>query len=183
MASEHTRMGRHVSARVQEDFGDVMFEASVPRTTRLSEMALRGKPAVIYDRRSPGSRAYFNLADEMVCRYRLAEENMGLEQGSSIPSRFDPFDPEADEDTGQASGFLTAPAGGVGGLDKFLADLGGSPADETSAPAFEEPATPEIVSLDDLLAEEESQGPRDARDEDWEGGFWSHDSDGGERLN
>ena len=55
-------LGRHVAARVAEDFGDHLLESSIPRTTRLSEMALRGKPAVIYDRRSVGSRAYFDLA-------------------------------------------------------------------------------------------------------------------------
>ena len=69
MASGRTRMGRHVAAQVSEDFGDFLMESGIPRTTRLSEMALKGKPAVIYDRRSAGSRAYFDLADELVKRY------------------------------------------------------------------------------------------------------------------
>ncbi|MEN8007323.1 MAG: ParA family protein [Candidatus Krumholzibacteriota bacterium] len=183
MASQHTRMGRHVSARVQEDFGDVLFQAAVPRTTRLSEMALRGKPAVIYDRRSAGSRAYFDLADEMVSRYRLAEESMGLVPGSSIPHRFDPFGPEADGDGGEAMEVLSSPPAPTGGMDKLLADLGGIPTEESSGPAFEEPTTPEIVSLDDLLAEEENQGNRESSDEDWSDGFWNNETDGGERLN
>ncbi len=183
MASRHTRMGRHVSARVQEDFGDVLFQATVPRTTRLSEMALRGKPAVIYDRRSAGSRAYFDLADEMVSRYRLAEENMGLEPGSSIPEKVDPFGPETDDENREAMGFPSTTSSATGGLDKLLADLGGPPADGPSAPAFEDPVTPEMVSLDELLAEEENQGHRESGDDDWENGYWNNESDGGKRLN
>lgn len=62
MLNERTKMGRHVAAKVAEEFGPILLDTTVPRTTRLSEMALRGKPSVIYDRRSSGSRAYFNLA-------------------------------------------------------------------------------------------------------------------------
>ena len=78
MLNERTRMGRHVAAKVAEEFGPVLLETSVPRTTRLSEMALRGKPSVIYDRRSPGSRAYFNLADEIVTLAKMAQRYGGL---------------------------------------------------------------------------------------------------------
>ena len=183
MASERTRMGRHVSARVREDFGDVLYQTTVPRTTRLSEMALRGKPTVIYDRRSAGSRAYFDLADEMVSRYRLAEESMGLAQGSSIPDQMDPFGPEAGEDTGEVSEFLSSTPSATGGLDKFLTDLGGSRTEGPEGPPFEDPMTPEIVSLDELLAEEENQGHKESSDDEWGNSFWNHETDGGERLN
>ena len=77
MANPHTRMGRHVAEKVGEDFADALFEADIPRTVRLSEMAVKGKPAVIYDRRSPGSRAYFNLADELVQRYCQGRPTVG----------------------------------------------------------------------------------------------------------
>ena len=106
MASSQTRMGRHVAARVEKDFGNAMFDSAVPRTTRLSEMALRGKPAVIYDRRSPGSRAYFDLADELIERFSLAKVSMGMGQDSSIPDRFDPLDP-ADDSADGTSGELS----------------------------------------------------------------------------
>lgn len=179
MASTHTRMGRHVAARVAEDFGEVVFESSVPRTTRLSEMALRGKPAVIYDRRSPGSRAYFDLADELVQRYTLAEESMGLQPESSLPERVDPLGPEGD---GEEAGpiFNAAPADG---LDRFLKELGGAIDGPSSGSSFDEPGGPEIVSLDDLLAEEESPDSPERNDEEWDARFWNRDSDGGERFN
>jgi len=74
MSNTQTRMGRHVAAKVDEEFGQWMFEAGIPRNTRLSEMALKAKPAVIYDRRSKGSRAYFDLADELVNRFLTNSE-------------------------------------------------------------------------------------------------------------
>jgi len=179
MASHRTRMGRHVADRIAADFGEAVFDAVVPRTTRLSEMALRGKPAVIYDRRSPGSRAYFNLADELVHRYNLVEESMGLQVGNSIPERVDPLGADAEENTGGRI-FSAAPPDG---LERFLKDLGGERGGSSSGNSFDEPGGPEIVSLDDLLAEEESPRGRDHDEDDWDAGFWGRDSDGGERFN
>jgi chromosome partitioning protein len=171
MLSEKTRMGRHVAARVAEEFGPVMFETAVPRTTRLSEMALRGKPSVIYDRRSPGSRAYFNLADEILRRYREREgltdddddEHEGphvhknAANGSRAHQRPGAVDP------GSRDGIFSL----VGGLDRLLGDLRANGQLELpSAPQAEELANPDMVSLDDLLAEEEA-GYRDSWSESW----------------
>ncbi len=160
MASERTRMGRHVAARVSEEFGDLVFSAGVPRTTRLSEMALRGKPAVIYDRRSPGSRAYFDLADELVNRYSSGT-------GSS-PSLID--DMIASMSRSLAGEPLAAPAARPETVY------------QEPQPQVPEAQSPEMVSLDDLLAEEENRGGGRS-DEDWEEGYWSGDFTGRDRLN
>lgn len=141
MANSRTRMGRHVAARVAEDFGDWLFGVNIPRTTRLSEMALRGKPAVIYDRRSPGSRAYFDLADELVKRFA----NESASQDSLI--------------------------------DAMITSLGQSltrEQDSVEQESVVEPDTPEIVSLEDLLAEEESRNDT-PHDDSWDEGYWSGD--------
>jgi hypothetical protein len=53
----------------------------------------------------------------------------------------------------------------------------------SSIPSFEEPTAPEIVSLDELLAEEEDRGDHKKTDEDWDEGFWNHESEDGERIN
>ncbi len=153
MANERTRMGRHVAARLAEDFGEELFDTGIPRTTRLSEMALRGKPAVIYDRRSPGSRAYFDLADELVYRFHLESEAA-----------------EAAEADAAREQQVKLPASGGGGLDRFLAELGGSREVSSQIPAFEEPSSPEMVSLDDLLAEEEGKS---GESEEWGDDPWS----------
>lgn len=181
MASAHTRMGRHVAAKVAEDFGDLVFDQSIPRTTRLSEMAVLGKPAVIYDRRSPGSRAYFDLADELVRRYCLARESMGLSEDSTIPDRTDPL---AKIEPDQEDAEIPTPFGdklGGGNMDHFLADLI-SRAGSESSPA-QPSGDPEIVSLDDLLAEEEDNGRDRKNGEEWDQGFWNMDSEDNDRLN
>ena len=65
------------------------------------------------------------------------------------------------------------------GLDGFLSALGDAGAVAKSIPAFEEPQAPEMVSLDDLLAEEEEGQDREASD-DWDEGVWPQGTD---RLN
>jgi chromosome partitioning protein len=153
MASERTRMGRHVAARISEDFGDLVFEASVPRTTRLAEMALRGKPAVIYDRRSAGSRAYFDLADELVDRYSSADE---------------PDDSLIDAM--------------IASMSRSLETNDRSTRSARAPSSFDESLSPEMVSLEDLLAEEEHRGGGNS-DDDWEEGYWSGDYRGQGRVN
>ncbi len=162
MLSENTRTGRHVAAKVAEEFGPVLLDNAVPRTTRLSEMAMRGKPSVIYDRRSSGSRAYFNLADEIMQRYR---EREGLLDDEDTP---DPVrvprtamvaaPPSARREVEALSG-ASRGYSLVGGLDRLLGDLRAHGCLELpSAPQADELSSPDMVSLDELLAEEESTG-------------------------
>jgi chromosome partitioning protein len=153
MASERTRMGRHVAAQVSEEFGDLVLAASVPRTTRLAEMALRGKPSVIYDRRSAGSRAYFDLADELIDRYSCADAPDDSLIDAMIESMSRSLD--TDERSARSAGPATA-------VDDFT--------------------SPEMVSLEELLAEEEHRSGGSG-DDDWEDGNWSGDYRGHGRVN
>ena len=178
MSNTQTRMGRHVAARVDEEFGQWMFESGIPRNTRLSEMALKAKPAVIYDRRSKGSRAYFDLADELVSRFLKGVEEAG-------PQGITPIEDLLNTHTETTSKPETkAENTGLGGLDRFLSALGGAQPVSTKIPAYEEPAAPEMVSLDDLLAEEENQAHSSSRKwDDWEQGFDADDPDSDHLLN
>ncbi|MFO7655371.1 MAG: ParA family protein [Candidatus Krumholzibacteriia bacterium] len=172
MATERTRMGRHVSARLHSDHAATLLSTAVPRTTRLAEMALRGKPAVIYDRRSPGSRAYFDLADELVSRH-CARTGVELPQPGYAESEGEPVEDWIGPATAEAAAgemprriapqgarppdaAISGHGGGTGSwhgsFDRFLADLRGPDDGEDAAL---EAQGPEIVSLDDLLAEEE----------------------------
>ncbi|MCP4571065.1 MAG: ParA family protein [bacterium] len=178
MVNERTRMGRHVAARMDEDYGEVLFNCAVPRTTRLSEMALRGKPAVIYDRRSVGSRAYFDLADELVeryCRNREAEETVTYPLSEADLATVTEREEIAES---------LAPAHGsaLSGVDRFLSELIGQVGAETGdGPApTREVAEPEMVSLDELLAEEESPS---SGDDSWDEGHWNRDAEPGDRVN
>lgn len=186
MAAQGTRVGREVAARIQDDFGDLLFDTAIPRTVRLAEMALKGQPAVIYDRRSAGSRAYFDLADELVARY-CVDRSAG--PGAEV---VDATDGGADD-----AGERPAARFAAGGLERFLAALAGGSADQAGDGGFGEPGLgdrdagdfpleafggPEMVSLDDLLDEEERRNGLDDRSsgDDWGGDDWSFDSD---RLN
>jgi chromosome partitioning protein len=181
MSAQGTRIGREVAARIQEDFGDLLFDTAIPRTVRLAEMALKGQPAVIYDRRSAGSRAYFDLADELVARY-CVDHAAGC-RGEAV-----------DAGGGVQAGPGDRPAArfAAGGLERFLAALAGGPGDAAADRGVGEPGFgdrdagefpldtlggPEMVSLDDLLDEEER---RNGPDDEWGGDDWSFDSD---RLN
>lgn len=180
MAAHGTRIGREVAARIQDDYGDLLFDAAIPRTVRLAEMALKGQPAVIYDRRSAGSRAYFDLADELVARYCVdlsagqrgmavdAEQNPSREASGPGVERFA---------AGGLERFLAALAGPPGPASGKGGDSGLSDGDGGLDLPLEAFGGPEMVSLDDLLDEEER---RTGSDDDWSDDNWSFDSD---RLN
>jgi chromosome partitioning protein len=170
MTNDRTRMSRHVSARVADEFGPVLFNTAVPRSTRLSEMALRGKPAVIYDRRCRGSRAYFDLADELVARFCERE-------GTPMPDLVaeDPQSIADVESPGfrQHSSAMEAAAGAMAysGLDQLLRHLkANGMLQRPSAPTTEDLDDTEMVSLDQLLAEEEEGSQRGDWDDAWESG-------------
>ena len=212
MVNRHTRMGRHASARVADEHGPRLLDTAIPRTVRLSEMALRGKPTVIYDRRSVGSRAYFDLADEIVNRHLQRQDISGPPQETTAPPAFtDAADslvrdvevrigntgsvdsPSADAgdfdpgngDTGPGDDRPTEfdrsdthrqPDLANAGLDRLLAELNAEAlaADSVAASGSETDA-PDMVSLDDLLAEEEN---RAADETDWDNETWERRGDG-----
>jgi chromosome partitioning protein len=170
MLNARTRMGRHVAARVAEEFGPILFETVVPRNTRLSEMALRGKPSVIYDRRSSGSRAYFNLADEIMTRYRLRE---GYADDADFDRAGTPAAPEEPRPAQLRAQRVDAGAAEEpprsGGLDRLIGDLQATGNLELpNAPQPDEIGHIDLVSLDELLQDEE-QGQRDSWENGWPG--------------
>lgn len=160
MTDHRTLMSRHVAARLDEDFGSDLFDTSVPRTTRLSEMALTGKPAVIHDRRSAGSRAYFNLVDEIVERYNnrdIEAEEVAIENLRASRS--------GESDILSAVRAAESPMPNVGGLSKLMQELSGN-SDESSEEDNWSDEEPDMMSLDDLL-EEEEDGAGNQDENEW----------------
>jgi chromosome partitioning protein len=47
-----------------------VYDAVIPRNVRVSEAPSFGKPALIYDLQCAGSRAYLDLAKEVIARER-----------------------------------------------------------------------------------------------------------------
>ncbi len=68
MFDRRNRLTDQVSDDVRECLGDLVFESVIPRNVRLSEAPSHGMPALVYDHNCVGSRAYINLARELITR-------------------------------------------------------------------------------------------------------------------
>jgi chromosome partitioning protein len=68
MADTRTRLSAEVEAEVRRHFGELVFEAVVPRSVRVAEAPSHGLPVTHYDRRSRGADAYWKVAMELVER-------------------------------------------------------------------------------------------------------------------
>lgn len=59
-----------VADDVRAHLGDKVYKTVIPRNVRVSEAPSFGKPAIVYDFKCAGSRAYLKLASEMIRRER-----------------------------------------------------------------------------------------------------------------
>jgi chromosome partitioning protein len=72
MHDSRTKLADEVSTEVRQFFGDKVFQTVIPRNVRVAEAPSHGKPILTYDHKSPGSRAYIELAAEIMDRERRA---------------------------------------------------------------------------------------------------------------
>ncbi|MCL4499076.1 MAG: AAA family ATPase [Chloroflexi bacterium] len=68
MYDARTRLGQQVVDEVRSFFRELVYEAVVPRTVRLSEAPSHGLPISKYDPKSKGTVAYRKLAREVMAR-------------------------------------------------------------------------------------------------------------------
>jgi len=68
MVDGRTRLAADVAAEVRRHFGELVFEAVVPRNVRLAEAPSHGLPITAYDPASAGADAYYRVASELVDR-------------------------------------------------------------------------------------------------------------------
>ena len=68
MFDRRNRLTDQVAEDVREVLGDLVFDTVVPRNVRLSEAPSHGVPALVYDHNCAGSRAYMDLARELIDR-------------------------------------------------------------------------------------------------------------------
>ena len=66
MYDERTNLARQVVEEVRSVFQDRVFRTMIPRNIRLGEAPSYGKPIFLYDIRSKGADAYFDLAKEFI---------------------------------------------------------------------------------------------------------------------
>lgn len=68
MFDRRNRLTDQVAEDVRDCLGSLVFESVIPRNVRLSEAPSHGLPALVYDHTCAGSRAYINLARELIGR-------------------------------------------------------------------------------------------------------------------
>ena len=68
MYDGRTKLAQQVVGEVREHFGERVFETMIPRATRLAEAPSFGKPIILYDAVSSGSRNYIDVAHELLVR-------------------------------------------------------------------------------------------------------------------
>jgi chromosome partitioning protein len=68
MYDKRTVLTRQVAADVREHFGGEVFDTVIPRNVRLSEAPSFGRPVLLHDIDSAGSRGYLQLARELLER-------------------------------------------------------------------------------------------------------------------
>jgi F-type H+-transporting ATPase subunit alpha len=73
-----TRLSADVAAEVRRHFGDLVFDAAIPRSVRLAEAPSHGLPITIYDPRSAGADAYYRVAGELVDRLHVRATDQEL---------------------------------------------------------------------------------------------------------
>jgi chromosome partitioning protein len=68
MVDARTRLATDVVEEVRRHFGPLVFRTVVPRSVRLAEAPSHGLPGIVYDARSAGSDAYWQVAMELAQR-------------------------------------------------------------------------------------------------------------------
>lgn len=71
MYDDRTNLAQQVTETLREYFRDRLFRTVIPRNVRLAEAPSHGKPVALYDPRSRGTEAYFELAGEFLARNKI----------------------------------------------------------------------------------------------------------------
>lgn len=69
MFDRRNKLSFQVEAEIQTYFSTELYDTKIPRNVRLSESPSFGKPALLYDIAAPGTKAYLDLAAEMLLRH------------------------------------------------------------------------------------------------------------------
>jgi chromosome partitioning protein len=88
MYDDRTNLAQQVTETLREYFKDRLFKTVIPRNVRLAEAPSYGKPVALYDARSRGTEAYFELAGEFLARNQI-ESPRAKERKANPPAAHD----------------------------------------------------------------------------------------------
>ncbi len=86
MYDDRTNLAQQVTETLREYFKERLFKTVIPRNVRLAEAPSHGKPVALYDARSRGTEAYFELAGEFLARNKM-ESPRGAERRAAAAAR------------------------------------------------------------------------------------------------
>jgi chromosome partitioning protein len=92
MYDDRTNLAQQVTETLREYFQDRLYLTVIPRNVRLAEAPSHGKPVALYDARSRGTQAYFELAGEFLARNGIEhpKKKKGLAAAPEAEARFLP---------------------------------------------------------------------------------------------
>jgi chromosome partitioning protein len=76
MYDDRTNLAQQVTETLREYFREILYRTVIPRNVRLAEAPSHGKPVALYDPRSRGAEAYFELAWEFLARNQIESPRM-----------------------------------------------------------------------------------------------------------
>ncbi len=71
MYDDRTNLAQQVTETLREHFREIIYRTVIPRNVRLAEAPSHGKPVALYDSRSRGAEAYFEMAWEFLARNQM----------------------------------------------------------------------------------------------------------------
>jgi chromosome partitioning protein len=71
MYDDRTNLAQQVTETLRDYFKEKLFRTVIPRNIRLAEAPSHGKPVALYDARSRGTEAYFELTGEFLARNNI----------------------------------------------------------------------------------------------------------------
>ncbi len=96
MYDDRTNLAQQVTQTLREFFKERLFKTVIPRNVRLAEAPSHGKPVAVYDPKSRGAEAYFELTKEYLQRHNIEspKEKARKEAAANMPKpevRFWPY--------------------------------------------------------------------------------------------
>lgn len=91
MYDTRSNLSKQVMNEVKQFVGEKLFKTQIPRRIRLSESTSHGVPGVVYDPTCLGSRAYMNVAREVIFNHTGEALELDPEQPFLPPDPMDRF--------------------------------------------------------------------------------------------